>query len=148
MNYIRILAVDFGSKRVGLAISDPFGITALPLPFLPFFGLPRFISDLKNLIREKSVNLIVLGLPKSLDGTLGPRALESQKLGEKIRKECGIEVELYDESFTTRDAEEILIGEFDLSREKRKKVRDSLAACLLLKSYMESHPAEKRPEEP
>jgi putative Holliday junction resolvase len=137
----RILAVDFGSKRVGLALSDPLGIMAQPLPFIPYANRERFISDLKKMIRERSVGLILMGVPRSLDGTLGREAIEIQKLSDRIRKECRIEVRLHDESFTTRAAEEILIKEFDLSRKKRKNVRDSLAACLILKSYMESGPA-------
>jgi putative Holliday junction resolvase len=98
------------------------------------------LSDLKELITEKGVTLIILGLPRSLDDTLGPRALEIQELAKQIQKSCSIPVECYDESFTTREAENFLVNELDVSRKKRKQIRDSLAACLLLKAYMESHP--------
>lgn len=133
----RILTIDYGSKRIGLAVSDPLGLTAQPLPYLSNHGIQPFIQDLKKIIREKSVSRIVLGLPRSLDGTLGPKALEIQQLGEQIQKECSVKVDLYDESFTSKDAEDILIHELDVSRKKRKEIRDSLAACLILQRYME-----------
>ena len=132
----RILAVDYGSKRIGLAISDPLGFTAQPLPFLPNGGRKKILAALKEIILEKSVQRILVGLPKSLDDTLGPAALECQNLAEAIRKECGVEVALYDERFTTREAESFLVNELDVSRKRRKELIDSLAACILLRAYM------------
>ena len=133
----RILALDYGSKRIGLAVSDPLGLTAQPLPFLPNRGKKHWIPELKKIMAEKSVELLLLGLPVSLDDTLGPRALEIQKLAQTLRAECGTPVELADERFTTRAAEDFLVQELDVSRAKRKEIRDSMAAALLLKSYLE-----------
>ena len=138
MSSTRILAVDFGSKRVGLALTDPLGITIQSLPVLKYSTKNDFLAKLKALVREKKVEKIVLGLPISLDGSLGPQAIECQALAEKIRDSCPVPVDFQDESFTSRQADEILIQEFGLSRKKRKEARDSLAACLILKYYLSS----------
>ena len=130
--------MDLGTKRVGLAITNPWGSGAYPLPFLPYISQAHLIQDLKKIVEEKGVNLIVAGLPVSLNGALGPKALECKKFADKIQKELKKEVTLFDESFTTQDAEEILIGELNVSRKKRRKLKDSLAACILLESYMNS----------
>ena len=123
---------------MGLAVTDPLGVTVLPIPFLTYTSTADFLSKLKAVIGEKSVGKIVLGLPRSLDGSLGPKAKECEKLAARLEKELGLPVHLQDESFTSREAEEILIRDLDLSRQKRKKVRDSLSACLILKSYLSS----------
>ncbi len=133
---IRTLAIDFGSKRVGLALTDPLGYTIQPLPYLTYASRKDFLAKIAALVLEKSVEKIVLGLPKSLDGSLGPKALECQALGKKIEEACRVPVDLQDESYTSRDADEILIEELGVSRKKRKEVRDSLSACLILKSYL------------
>ncbi|OGR83947.1 MAG: hypothetical protein A2636_04220 [Elusimicrobia bacterium RIFCSPHIGHO2_01_FULL_64_10] len=135
----RILALDLGEKRVGLALSDPLGFTAQPLPYLPFSGLDRLIHDLDGVIREKSVSAVLIGLAKNPDGSEGPRAAESRKAGEKIEKACRVPVRYIDETFTSRDAEEFLIRELDVPRKKRREIRDSLSACLILRSYIEAH---------
>ena len=123
---------------MGLALTDPLGFTVQPIPFLPYSSRLQMIKDLKKIVAEKSVETIVLGLPISLNGTLGPKAVECRKLGNQIQNECGIPVHLQDESYSSREAEEILIREMNLSREKRKKVKDSLSACLILQSYLNS----------
>ena len=93
---------------------------------------------MKEIIKEKSVDLIVLGLPKRTDDSLGPEAQRVMEFGKLLEKECGIRLKLFDESYTTKEADEILIKDFNLSRKKRKEVKDSLAACLILNSYMRS----------
>jgi len=132
----RILAVDFGSKRCGLALTDPLGITVQPLPYLKNKGTADFLARMKDIVKEKGVEKVVLGLPRSLDGSLGVKARECQNLARKIEEACGVPVDLEDESFTSREADEILIQELGVSRKKRKEARDSLAACLILKSYL------------
>jgi len=77
-----------------------------------------------------------MGLPRSLDGSIGPAAVECQNIARKIEVNCNVGVELQDESFTSREADQILIEEMGVSRKKRKEARDSLAACLILKSYL------------
>lgn len=139
------MAIDPGSKRVGIAVTDPLGLTTQPLPFIPFSSSSKLIEDLRNLVISKSVGLIVVGLPVSLNGTLGTKAKECKDLAARIEEGCGVPVRLQDESFTSREAEDFLVNELDLSREKRKRVKDSLSACLILRSYMESHPSKKNP---
>lgn len=134
----RILAIDYGSKRIGLALCDPLGLISYPLPFLPNRGESQFILELKKIVLEKSVELILFGLPKSLDDSIGAKARDYVKLSEKLQKVLAIEVKLVDERFSSRESEAFLIEELDMSREKRKKMRDSLSACLLLKSYLSS----------
>ena len=136
MSQQRILAIDFGSKRSGLALTDPLGLTVQPLPYLKNKGTADLLARLKDLAKEKGVEKIVLGLPRSLDGSLGGKARECRNLARKIEDACGIPVDLEDESFTSREADEILIEELGVSRKKRKEARDSLAACLILKSYL------------
>lgn len=136
----RTLAIDYGSKRIGLSVSDPLGLTAQPLPYVANSGSKKFLCDLKAIIAERSVGRVILGWPRSLDDSSGPAARQCENLAAEIKRECGVPVVLYDERFTTRDAEEILIREFDMSRKKRKEVRDSLAACLMLRSYLDSNP--------
>lgn len=138
---LRVLAIDFGSKRIGLALSDPLGNFAQPLPHLVFISIPKFISDLKKLLQEKSVRLVLMGFPKNMNGTSGVAAEECQQVAETIHHECGVEVKLVDERLSTQEAEKFLVGELDLSREKRKKVRDSLSACFMLETYLRKiHP--------
>ena len=132
----RTLAIDYGEKRIGLAVSDLLGFTAQPLPYLENKNPKFFLSELKKVVQEKAVEQIVLGVPISLDGTLGKKALEIQALGQPIAQACGVPVAFEDERFTTRDAEDFLIEELNLSRKKRKEIKDSLAACLLLENHL------------
>lgn len=134
----RTLAVDYGSKRIGLAVTDPLGYTVQPLPFLPNRGRAEAVAGVRRVAEEKSARRIVVGLPKSLDDTLGPKARECRNFAEQLGEASGLPVDLFDERFTTAEAERILVEQLDLSREKRKRVRDSLAACLLLESYLKS----------
>ena len=132
----RILAIDYGLVRIGLAITDPLGILAQPLPPLKNRGDIEVIRGLKNIIEEKEVRWVLLGLAKKMDGTLGPVGEACLKLADQLKKECNVEVKFLDEAFTSREAEEILVGELNVSREKRKNLKDSLSACLLLRGYL------------
>ena len=123
---------------MGLAVTDPLGAAILPVPFLTYKSIPDLLFKLKSVAVEKDAGMIVLGLPKSPDGSLGRKAKECENLAKKIKKGLGLPVHLEDESFTSREAEEILIRDMNLSRKKRKKVKDSLSACLILKSYLSS----------
>jgi putative Holliday junction resolvase len=137
----RILAVDYGTKRIGLAVTDPLGYTVQPLPFLPNSGRAKAVAELVRIAGEKSARLVVVGLPKSLDGSLGVKARECSNFASMVREASGLPVELFDERFTSVEAERILVEQLDLSREKRKQVRDSLSACLLLESFIQARKA-------
>ena len=136
----RVLAIDYGTKRIGLAVSDPLGLTAQPLGFVKFVSRSKFLEDVKKIVLEKSVQLILIGLPINMDDSLGPKARECMRLAESVEKECGVKTKLVDERLTTREAEQFLIDELDLSRKKRKGVKDTMAACILLQSYLDHGP--------
>ena len=138
----RVLAIDYGSKRIGLAITDPLYILAQPLPYIENKGTPHILKSLKQICAEKSVDHIIFGLPQNLDDSLGLQALRYQKIAGMLEQALKIPIEMFDERYSTKEALDILIEEMDVSRKKRREIQDSLAASLLLKSYMESHAAE------
>lgn len=132
----RLLALDYGSRRIGAALSDPLGITAQPLPAIRRQGNNRDIEAIGELVREFSVEGVLLGLPLMLDGTEGEQAKRVRAFGEKIADRLGIPVEPWDERMTTVQAERHLIAS-GMRREKRKEVRDSVSAVILLQSRLD-----------
>ena len=136
---MRIMGLDVGSKTVGVAISDPLGFTAQGLEIIPIneeqeeFGFER----LTELVQEYKVDKFVVGLPKHLNNTSGPRVEASQAYGTKIEQLFHLPVEYQDERLTTVAAERMLIEQADVSRKKRKKVIDKLAAQLILQNYLD-----------
>ena len=136
---MRIMGLDVGSKTVGVAISDPLGFTAQGLEIIQIdeekgqFGFER----LTELVEQYKVDKFVLGLPKNMDNTSGPRVEASKAYGEKIAQLFQIPVEYQDERLTTVAAERMLIEQADVSRSKRKKVIDKLAAQLILQNYLD-----------
>lgn len=133
------MGLDVGSKTVGVAISDPLGFTAQGLEIIPIdeekseFGLER----LAELVTTYKVEKFVVGLPKNMNNTSGPRVEASQAYGELIKERFGLPVEYQDERLTTVQAERMLVEQADLSRQKRKKVIDKLAAQLILQNYLD-----------
>lgn len=136
---MRIMGLDVGSKTVGVAISDPLGFTAQGLEIIQIdeekeqFGFER----LTELVEQYKVDKFVLGLPKNMNNTSGPRVEASKAYGEKIAQLFQIPVEYQDERLTTVAAERMLIEQADVSRRKRKKVIDKLAAQLILQNYLD-----------
>ena len=129
----RIMGLDIGDKTIGVAVSDIMGITAQGVKTIRRESKKKDIEELKNIIKERQVNKIVSGLPKNMNGTLGPQ-------GEKVLKLCELikeEIDFWDERLTTVAAERSLI-EGDVSRKKRKKVIDMLAAVIILQGYLDS----------
>lgn len=133
----RILAVDYGEKRVGLAISDELQITASPLTTLLRSSDDQIISQIIQLAQKYRVGKIVIGLPMRTDAKRGEMEQRVRGFAKKLRCRTKIPVVFFDERFTTRIAEQVLL-EADLSRQKRKRVHDKLAAVILLQSYLES----------
>ena len=135
----RILGLDVGSKTVGVAVSDPFGWTAQGLEIIRIneakekFGLDR----LGEIINEYEVARVVIGLPKNMDGTIGERAEASIAYGELVIEQFNLPVEYEDERLTTAQANRMMIEEGDLSRRKRKKVIDKIAAMMILQNYLD-----------
>jgi putative Holliday junction resolvase len=136
---MRILGLDVGTKTVGVAVSDEMGWTAQGLETIQIneerkqFGIER----LKEIIEEYDVESIVVGLPKNMNGTIGPRGEACQMYAELLRETFQLPVQLWDERLSTMAAERILISA-DVSRKKRKKVIDKLAASVILQGYLDS----------
>ena len=133
----RILAVDYGEKRIGLAISDELGITASPLMTLVRRSDEETVRQIAQLASKLRVAQIVVGLPRRTDTQEGEMERKVKAFAEKLRQKVSVPVVLFDERFTTRIAEQVLL-EADLSRRKRKQVRDRLSAVILLLSYLDS----------
>ncbi|WP_373626079.1 Holliday junction resolvase RuvX [Listeria monocytogenes] len=136
---MRIMGLDVGSKTVGVAISDPLGWTAQGVETIQIdenrkqFGYDR----VKELVLEYEVEKVVVGLPKNMNNTIGPRAESSKIYAEVLESRIGLPVVLWDERLTTSAAERTLI-EGDVSRKKRKEVIDKLAAVMILQSYLDT----------
>ena len=133
---MRIMALDVGSKRIGVALSDPLKITAQGLQTFQRTTLEEDIKGLWQLIDEHEVTQLVVGLPKNMDGSIGFKAEEVQQFIADLTAERKIEVIWIDERLTTVSAERVLL-EADVSRAKRKKVIDKMAAVVILQSYLD-----------
>jgi putative Holliday junction resolvase len=134
---VRILGLDVGEKRIGLAISDPLGITAQGLGVLNRQDLATDLAQLLDLARKWRVQEIVVGLPRHLDGRLGGAAPEILELARSLGESLGVKVVTWDERLTTVEAERVLL-QADLSRRRRRKVVDQVAAVLILQGYLDS----------
>lgn len=135
---VRILALDPGEKRIGLAVSDEMGWTAQGLPTLNREGIRRDLDHLAAVVKEYQVERIVVGVPYNQRGELGAAGERAMALIERIAAHCGIPVEPWDERLTTKMAERVLI-EGGVSRARRKLSRDRMAAVLILQSYLDAH---------
>jgi putative Holliday junction resolvase len=133
---MRILAVDPGSKRVGVAISDPTATIAQALMTVPAHPASTLASRLAEIARSQEASRIVVGLPRRLDGTRGPEAAAAEKLADSIRRASGLPVELVDERLTTVAAERSLVGG-GMRREKRRLTVDRVAAALMLQAHLD-----------
>ena len=132
----RILGLDYGSHRIGTAVSDPLGITAQPLVAIQRQGESWDIEAIGALVREYSVRSVLIGLPLHLSGEEGTQAKQARQFGEKIAERLGVPVETWDERMTTAQAERHLIAS-GVRRKKRKEIRDSLSAVILLQSALD-----------
>lgn len=134
---MRYLGLDLGSRTLGVAISDPTGLIASSYTIIRHNEeYNRLINDVKEIVLEKKVDEIVLGFPKNMNNTIGPKGELSCKFKEKLEKSINIPVHLIDERLTTKQATDLLISN-DTSRKKRKKVIDSMAATIILQSYLD-----------
>lgn len=134
---MRILGIDFGEKRIGLALSDPLGFTAQSLDTLMRQNKNQVLQDLSVLCKERQVGEVVIGLPVNMDGSVGPKAKEVLDFIPKMEAALGVPVKTWDERLTSRQAGRLMIEE-GLSRRKQRSKSDALAAILILQSYMES----------
>ena len=133
---MRIMALDVGSKRIGVALSDPLKITAQGLQTFQRTTLEEDIRGLWKLMDEHEVSQLVVGLPKNMDGSVGFKAEEVQQFIADLTADRPMDVIWVDERLTTVSAERALL-EADVSRAKRKKVIDKMAAVIILQSYLD-----------
>lgn len=137
---MRILGIDYGDRYVGLALSDPTESIATPLMTLyreEEENLKATVRQIRSIVEEQEVSQIILGLPKNMNNTVGPRAEKSEAFKRRLERDLyKVEVLLWDERLTTREAE-IPLLESRMNREQRKKVIDKMAAALILQSYLD-----------
>jgi putative Holliday junction resolvase len=133
----RILALDLGKKRIGLAMSDPLGITAQGLPTLQRTNIREDLVELQRLIGEHDVTLILMGHPLHMSGHEGRQVEYTRQFGERLAERTGLEIRYWDERLTTVAAQRVL-RESGISIEKRARAVDRLAAVILLESYLDS----------
>jgi len=133
----RILALDLGKKRIGLALSDPLGITAQGLPTLQRTTIRQDLAALENLTREQHVTLILMGHPLHMSGRESRQSAYTREFAERLAGRTGLEVRLWDERLTTVEAKRVL-KQSGISIEKRAKAVDRLSAVILLGSYLDS----------
>jgi putative Holliday junction resolvase len=130
------LALDYGTQRIGLAVSDAEGTFAFPAGFLACSGRRRDLAKLGELISERGIQRIVVGLPLHMDGSRGETARAAEDFANVVAESTGLPVELIDERWTTRAAERAL-AESRSGRRKRREAVDSTAATLLLRTWLE-----------
>ena len=137
---MRILGLDYGSKTVGVAVSDPLGLTAQKEETIwrkQENKLRRTLARIEELITEYEVEKIVLGFPKNMNNTVGERAEKALEFGEMLKKRTGLEVIMWDERLTTVEEDRTLI-EAGVRRENRKQYLDGIAAVFILQGYLDS----------
>ena len=134
---MRILALDHGTKRIGLAISDEMKMIATPLEFVPAEPFAPFLERLKEIIRQKEVEMILVGMPRNMDGSYGPAALKVQEFVAVLKDSIAIPIKTWDERLTSAQANRFLIAA-NVRRDKRKEKVDKTAAAILLQSYLDS----------
>lgn len=133
----RILALDHGTKRIGVAVSDEMGWTAQPLETYERRSIEKDLAHILELVQVHEVDRVVLGLPLRLNGEIGPAAEAVREFGDRLEKALPVPVVMWDERMTTKSAEDLLIAA-DVSRKRRKGIVDRIAAAILLQSYLES----------
>jgi len=137
MKQARVLALDLGKRRIGLALSDELGLTAQGLPTLERTNIREDLARLSQLAAEKNVSLILIGNPMHMSGQEGRQAEHAREFGVRLEAATGLPVEFWDERLTTVQAQRVL-RESGVSIEKRAKAVDRLAAVILLESYLDS----------
>lgn len=133
---MRILGIDYGDRKIGISVSDELGWTAQGVGVIRFRDEEEAMERIGQLIREYGISEIVIGLPRNMDASIGPRGELSMRLADTLRQRFRLPVHLWDERLSTAHAERTLIAA-DMSRSKRKKVVDKLAAVLILQGYLD-----------
>lgn len=134
---MRILGLDHGTKRVGVAVSDELHMIALPLEYIAPEPFADFLARLKEILREKEIELILIGMPRNMDGSYGLAALKVQEFAAALKAAVTVPIKLWDERLTTTQAQKFLI-QGGMRRDQRKEKVDQTAAAILLQSYLDS----------
>jgi putative holliday junction resolvase len=133
---MRILALDHGTKRIGVAISDELQMIAQPLEFIAARPFAQFVARLEELLTDKEVELILIGMPRNMDGSYGPAAEKVQDFVEALKGVLSVPIRTWDERLTSAQANRVLI-QGEVRRDKRKESVDKMAAAILLQSYLD-----------
>jgi putative holliday junction resolvase len=136
---VRILAIDHGTKRMGIAVSDELKTIAQPLEFIPAEPLTGFLDRLNAIIAGKSVELIVVGMPRNMDGTFGPAAQKVNEFVTALKAAVAVPIRTWDERLTSAQANRVLL-DANMRREQRRQKVDAAAAAILLQSFLDSQP--------
>jgi putative Holliday junction resolvase len=139
----RVIAIDLGTRRIGVAITDALRISALPHATIARHGGQRDLDAIARVVREVDAERVVLGLPLSPEGTEERAAKSARTFGERLRAALAVPVDLIDESFSTVEAEDVLLAA-DLSRARRREVVDRVAAAVILRRWMDAHPVDQK----
>jgi len=134
---MRILGLDPGSKRVGVAISDELKMIAQPVEFIPAMPFEELEKRIVQFVEEQDVDTIIVGMPRNMDGSYGPAAEKSKAFMEKLRSIVSVPIREWDERLTSTQANRILI-DGNVSRAKRKEKVDKMAAAILLQSFLDA----------
>ncbi|KAJ52818.1 putative Holliday junction resolvase [Clostridium tetanomorphum] len=134
---MRILGLDIGDRTIGVALSDPLGLTAQGITTIRRKGIENDLEELKNICAQYGVEKIVAGLPKNMNGTMGPQSEKVLEFCDILKERIPLEIIMWDERLTTVAAHKAML-EADLSRSKRKKIVDKIAATYILQGYLDS----------
>ncbi len=133
---MRILALDHGTRRIGVAVSDETKTIAQPLEYIPAEPFADFLARLRKLLVEKEIDLVLVGLPRNMDGSYGPAALKVQTFVTALKDVITVPIKTRDERLTSAQANRVLI-QGNVRRDKRKEKVDQMAAAILLQSYLD-----------
>ncbi len=133
----RILALDHGTKRIGVAITDELKMIAQPLEFIPAEPLDAAFQRLQAILAEKPSELILVGMPRNMDGTYGPAAEKVRAFIEQLKQVIAVPVRTWDERLTSTQANRVMV-QGNVRRDQRKEKVDAVAAAILLQSYLEA----------
>lgn len=134
---VRILALDHGTVRIGVAVSDELKMIASPLEYIPAEPMNAFLDRLRALVREKEVEQLVVGMPRNMDGSYGPAAEKVRMFVDQLKAALSVPVRTWDERLTSAQANRLLV-QGNVRRQNRKQVVDKMAAAILLQSYLDS----------
>lgn len=134
---MRVLALDHGTRRIGVALSDEMQMIASPLEYIPADPAEGVLARIHQIIKEKGVELILIGMPRNMDGTYGPAAQKVKDFIAAIQPQVGVPIKTWDERLTSAQANRVLL-QGNVRRDKRKQNVDKMAAAILLQSYLDS----------